>query len=288
MSEYQYTEEVDAGRLSKEIKASSIAIALKSVVIHASQVKIRFADDLSPAEITVLDGIVAAHEPTPLPEDEAQIVRMKEWDLEDKLLFKTKHVQMPTIPATTEQGDEAATVQVDLTWPWKVSILEADWVNEVEHKGNQVFMVVSPNTVAGAFGDTGLVGDTVITVSPTVTESVKLGYSIKVDCTIGGNDGTLLGKVTAIDHDTNELTLDTPLATQYEVGELIYIEYDVTDEWRSLGSNGITVVGSGRQGGTTIPLGRVVRFKYRYRGDSPAAQALAFFFDIEYAILLES
>jgi hypothetical protein len=65
---YTYTKEADLGRLTQEIQTSSITIVLDYINSEGTILDIYFKAALSEAEETVLDAIIAAHVPTPLPE----------------------------------------------------------------------------------------------------------------------------------------------------------------------------------------------------------------------------
>lgn len=65
---YTYTKEVVLGRLELEIRASTgVVHDLDYMTSLGTTVDIYFKAELSPTELTVLDAIVAAHVPTPLP-----------------------------------------------------------------------------------------------------------------------------------------------------------------------------------------------------------------------------
>jgi len=74
---YTYTKVVVAQRLADEISSSAIATALDYVtVVGAETINLYFKAALSEGDVTILDGIVAAHVPTPIP-DTATIVTME-------------------------------------------------------------------------------------------------------------------------------------------------------------------------------------------------------------------
>jgi len=67
MTEYDYTKSpLDVNRLTKEIRDSSITISLDHINALGADVKIFFKTDISTAERTALDAIVAAHTGEPL------------------------------------------------------------------------------------------------------------------------------------------------------------------------------------------------------------------------------
>lgn len=69
MQPYSYIKEICLERLINEIRESTIVIALDTnqTNILGNQVNIYFKEDLSEGNKTLLDGIVEAHVPTPMP-----------------------------------------------------------------------------------------------------------------------------------------------------------------------------------------------------------------------------
>ena len=75
---YTYTKVVVAQRLAEEIAASAIVTALAYItVVGEETVNLYFKAELSSGDVTLLDGIVAAHVPTPIP-DTAMLVSIDE------------------------------------------------------------------------------------------------------------------------------------------------------------------------------------------------------------------
>lgn len=67
---YSYIKEIESDRLTLEIRGSSIVIALDYINVEGTAVDIYFKAALSTEEVTTLDGVVAAHDPTPIPRSE--------------------------------------------------------------------------------------------------------------------------------------------------------------------------------------------------------------------------
>ena len=65
---YSYTKTVAVDRLTVEIQASSITVALDHITALGTAVDVYFKAELSVGEKTVLDGVVTSHVPTPLAE----------------------------------------------------------------------------------------------------------------------------------------------------------------------------------------------------------------------------
>ena len=72
---YTYTKAVVLGRLEQEIRASSVIIHdLDYMTSLGTTVDFYFKAELATNEVTTLDAIVAAHVPTPLPEENATVI----------------------------------------------------------------------------------------------------------------------------------------------------------------------------------------------------------------------
>lgn len=72
---YTYTKTVVVARLEQEIKVSAIATALDYITAVGTTVNIYFKGTLSSGDVTLLNNIVTAHIPTPMP-DESQPVSL--------------------------------------------------------------------------------------------------------------------------------------------------------------------------------------------------------------------
>src|ERR1019366_3135364 len=92
MSEYDYSKTpVSVDRLSQEIQQSTIITALDHINLFGTAVSIFFKADLSDADKTALDTVVAAHTGVPLPENTAQPVSLTntvttQFELRDKTI----------------------------------------------------------------------------------------------------------------------------------------------------------------------------------------------------------
>lgn len=70
---YSYTKDTDVPRLKKEIAASDIVVALKSINLQGTSLDITFKDALSdPGDKQLLDTLITAHDGTPLDTIEEQ------------------------------------------------------------------------------------------------------------------------------------------------------------------------------------------------------------------------
>lgn len=74
MSIYNYTKEINASQLEKEISQSSITVALDYINSLANDISIHFKASLSSAEESILDDIVDNHVPQPV---ESEVLRVE-------------------------------------------------------------------------------------------------------------------------------------------------------------------------------------------------------------------
>lgn len=108
MSNYNYTKEINADRLTQEIQQSSIVTALDHISIEGTdEVTITFKAALSSTDEDTLDSIVTAHINTPL-DPEPQLVQLDEQRDSDGVVlqrfkiaatgskFKTHHIHFKT------------------------------------------------------------------------------------------------------------------------------------------------------------------------------------------------
>lgn len=76
MPDYAFSKVTAVDRLEKEIRDSTITIALDSVSMLGTATTCTFKSTLSTAEEAVLSAIIAAHSPTPLPSNVSQNVQI--------------------------------------------------------------------------------------------------------------------------------------------------------------------------------------------------------------------
>ena len=79
MSQYNYTKTpVSLDRLTQEINQSAIVTALDHMTLLGAALSIFFKADLSSGDQTILDGLVSAHDGTPLPANSVTNVKITE------------------------------------------------------------------------------------------------------------------------------------------------------------------------------------------------------------------
>ena len=110
MTEYDYTKSPCAiDRLGQEIRQSAIVTSLAHCNLYGDALTIFFNADLSEGDKTILDGIVTAHDGTPLPSNTPQPVSIQnipvvttQYELNDKDLKLAR--AMATVDAETHSA----------------------------------------------------------------------------------------------------------------------------------------------------------------------------------------
>lgn len=136
--------------------------------------------------------------------------------------------------------------------------------------GDTVTMVIAPDTIVGVVTVAASIGGTVIDVSPTVLEAMKVGYAVKI-----GDD--VCGECTNIDIDNEQITVQTGLVTAAAVNTLIRISVEMARNLRFSTDKVTKDIGDSKIGGSFIPAGTVIRAIY----DNVDGVAKEFHFSLE-------
>lgn len=238
---------VSSDRLSQEIQDAAITIALDYISNDASNSDIWFKNAISAGEKTTLDAVVAAHDGTPLPDNEVSEVLIQEENVKTGGRFQAKGVQLG-IPATT------GWTEIDVSWPIAVSLLSAAIQGEAANQDDEGEVLVGPDTIIGTITANIVVDDTTIFVSQSVIDNIEVGYWVKIN----SED---FGRCLAVDKvnltiDVENAAVGTHTAGDY-VKQTVKLGYEL-----SFGSNGIDCVGESKIGGSYIPANTVIRVRH--------------------------
>lgn len=107
---------------------------------------------------------------------------------------------------TSFEVDVPATVgsyTTDIVFPIDINLIRGKWFNKVDFQGDSVEFHISPNTVIGVITANVAQDDTIINVSQTVVDNLKVGYYVACQ----GQDW---GRVINVDADNNQITIENP------------------------------------------------------------------------------
>lgn len=216
MTTYTYSitdfpnQKVNSDRLIAEITKSAITVALDCINTDPSYVFIIFKDVLSVADRSTLDAIVVNHSGEPLPSApqivKAQILTEAPYWIESnnalQELYAAESILLDVLSGVTETSTK-------FSFPYNIGVKSATIYVTDDMVGDQIIVHEGPNTLIGYLTSPINSGDTVIYVSDTVIQNIKIGYY--VDLYVPGDDeGIEIGQV--IDINTNDrcLTIHTP------------------------------------------------------------------------------
>jgi hypothetical protein len=116
------------------------------------------------------------------------------------------------------------TTSYTFSFPFNISVLEAQFISAEENRGDSWSWVIAPNTTIGALTGNVSVDDTVINVSPTVTANIKVGFYVNL---FDGVNTEELGRVLAIDSDAGTITVETASTQAFSALSPTYVRMNI-------------------------------------------------------------
>jgi hypothetical protein len=108
----------------------------------------------------------------------------------------------------------------EFSFPYRISVLTITPFSFTENNGDEICLLVTPNTPIGALTANVNVDDTVLYVNNTVSDNVMVGYYIYI---IDNNENIEVGFITNIDKLNGTITIDTPISQTFTTGQYIGI-----------------------------------------------------------------
>jgi len=116
------------------------------------------------------------------------------------------------------------TTSYSFSYPFPVSVLSAQYVSAEENRGDTWTWTVSPNTTVGALTSDVSATDTVINVSSTVTDNIKIGFGVNIFDGVNTDD---LGRVLAVDSDAGTITVETAATQSFAAATPTYVRMNI-------------------------------------------------------------
>jgi hypothetical protein len=220
--------------------------------------------------------IWAEDQPVTCPINSAHSIDITKTSIIDKRDPNVTQIQEETVPtgghfqSTVKQMDIAAneTKIFDYTWPHPISVLSIHMVTESSNKGDTVDLLVSPDTLIGSIITDVAKNDTIINVSSSVIENVKVGFYLTL------TDGTItsdLGRVLSIDSANNTVTVETGSSNAFLSTTPTYIRQNIymLKNW-IIGPAWNYTIGESKIGGSYVPANTTIRVIYTNNSNSAA------------------
>lgn len=151
----------------------------------------------------------------------------------------------------------------DYSWPCDILLWTAAIFYDSTAANDHFQIIVAPDTAIGYLTAICNSGSTTMTVSPTVLAFIQRGLNLALNDGVNKNQ---LGRVTAINTNTNIVTFETTTANTFAMYTPVYISiYMVRDFFLapSIVSTGSSIKFAGKGlRGKTIPANTIVRFCY--------------------------
>lgn len=145
-----------------------------------------------------------------------------------------------------------------------ISILAVYMVTTNDQTGDQMEVIVAPETLIGVTTAPVSAGNTVISVSNTVIENIYKGY--KVIITDGVNTDSL-GYVISKDPVASTVTVQTAATHSFAAGSLVKISVYYVENYE-FGPAWEYVIGESKIGASKLPANKIVRINYTNNGQA--------------------
>jgi hypothetical protein len=243
---------LNTARLEAEILASSITKGVKGINTEGDDCDVWFKEAISSEEETVLDGLVAAHDGTPLVQP--RLVAIKEEDVQTGGHFQARGIAWD-VPATEGWNDLDP-----FSWPHPISLLAAETFGRSGCNEDKVEFLVAPGTVVGSITADVVVDDTEISVSATALANLCVGKLVELD---DGTNSNNLGRVLAVDTADGKITVETAATQAFAAATPTYVKmttkmgYDV-----ELTEGHRIAIGESKIGGSYISANVPIAMRY--------------------------
>ncbi len=148
------------------------------------------------------------------------------------------------------------TTQQTLTWQYTITVMNFS-LNTDENADNCKFEAVcAENTIIGALTQNASINDTVLHVSPTVVQNVKIGYKV---CLFNGVTQTCVGECVNVGVDT--ITIDSPLVDNHSAGVYVQMSIIMVKDFHTISNKSHDLAKKTVKGSTIFPgIAMTVRY----------------------------
>ena len=152
------------------------------------------------------------------------------------------------------------TTYKDFIQPYDIGVLSFKYTSSSENNGDTLDVEVYPNTTIGSITQNTSIGDTIIHVSHSVIDNIKIGYHCMIN---SGNITESLGYIVEMDTVNNTITVENQTIKPYLVSTPSLINISVkTLETDDIGEVGHYVFGEDKVGSSKIIKNKAVRVHY--------------------------
>ena len=150
------------------------------------------------------------------------------------------------------------------SYPFPINIINAQAQVELEHKGDTMVWEVAPNTVIGTTTSIISILDTVIPVSSTVTDNIKVGFFVSL---FNGLLTENLGRVIEVNSDNGTITVENPSTQLFSLLTPTYVRMTVRYVDVEFGEPGRVAIAKSKIGTSHLPANTQVNCIYTNNGN---------------------
>jgi hypothetical protein len=162
------------------------------------------------------------------------------------------------------------------SFPVPVSALSITITTTIDNQDDVIYNTVAPLSTIGIVTVNTAVSDTVINVSLTAIQNLKLGFFVTLT---DGTNTNNCGRVVSIDKANNRITVETPVANIFSSSSPTYIKRCIrTINNYTIGPPARYVIGADKIGGSYVPANVPIQLKYINNGN----ETVNFYSMIEY------
>lgn len=206
--------------------------------------------------------------PTKCPDDTSHTINTSTLRITDKVSKEVVKIQEETVPTGGNFKCRSESIDilpnetkiVDRTFPFNISALAIEFNSDADNQGDNLELIVGPNTIIGAITSPVNIGDNVINVNSTVVENLNVGFKINL---FNGSITENLGFVIAIDKDNLTITTQNTSTQSFSHLTPTYIRMSVyVIEDYVIGKSGRWEIGGNKIGGSFVPANVIIRIVY--------------------------
>lgn len=182
----------------------------------------------------------------------------------DPNVFSIQEEQVPTggnfsIESRIISADANTTEHHDHLWPFPINVLQVSFISKSEHVGDELELVIGPETPVTALVQNSASGDSKLYVSDTTY--LMAGYFLHIN----GDD---LGWIQSVDKVEKSVTLATATSNSYIAGDVVkrsvkpIKNYYIGYPWKY-------DIGSSKIGGSYVPANTTIRVSYKNNSANP-------------------
>lgn len=198
--------------------------------------------------LTVLDTI---------SDDAAQVVKLEKENIKTGEHYQCRMVKL--------SASANSVVNEDLSFPFPVSIFTGQMTINDDHIGDEIEVVISPNTVMAQISSDISPTDIVLNINPAHITNLFIGANVAIT---DGQNYDNLGRIIELDEINNTIKVETAAVHSFQAGSGIIVNIYLFYPSQIVNSGRITV-GQADIAGKYLPANTIMRLTYKNNSGTP-------------------